>query len=574
MFKQGDIIKERYQLKNTLTSSGKSISYLADDLSKEAEKVTVFIKILQPRYFVEKRFNAEIATLKKIGTHDQIPSLIDAFRENEYFILVHEFINGEPLSKIVERKIFTEREIINFLFDVLKILDFVHNQNVIHRDITPSNIIRRKSDQKFILVDFGAVKEINTMALDPNTKNIYSQVIGTPGYMPPEQYNGKPKYNSDLYALGRTAIFALTGKLPLELENRETGKLDNWQNLTTISENLATILNKMMTPKYSERYQSVEEVINDLKPLAEVGKIIGEHYQITNYIEEKIGQKLYLAKNTRTNPPTICIIKQFIPQSQSYAREEVKQRLTQQRFNTELNFLRRLSNEPQIPKLLDHFEENDQLYLVEEFREGISLKEEFKEHKLREEQVIQLLRDVLYILDIIHKQGFIHRDIQPSNLFRSESDQKIMLTDISLVQETSNSSDNLDSSYLKRLGGEQGYRAPEQMSGRATFSSDIYSLGIVAIEALTGLSPNELPFHKATGEINYESLPPIPPKLKTILQKMTAFDLSQRYNSTSEVLMTVKAYRTKAEESSFAIMKPSDWFLILLTVIFLIVVCL
>jgi tetratricopeptide (TPR) repeat protein len=142
---------------------------------------------------------------------------------------------------------------------------------VIHRDLKPSNI-RRAKDGTLFLIDFGAVKEINTLVLTPDGQPKPSIVAGTQGYMPPEQMRGRPRYNSDIYALGLICIQALTGKAPTQLEeDPETGELQ-WREYTNISDELAEILETMTYSDFGKRYQSAEEVIKDLEDLYKSGR--------------------------------------------------------------------------------------------------------------------------------------------------------------------------------------------------------------------------------------------------------------------------------------------------------------
>ncbi len=568
----GDIIGKHYRLQKKLGSGGFSTSYVAENIENEQ---LVFIKHLKPRYLARQHFNAEAAILNKLGNHSQIPELLDYFEEERQFFLVQEFIRGKQFKEEIKRQVLTEVELISFLGELLKILNFVHKQKVIHRDINPTNIIRRKEDNQIFLIDFGSVKEMSTTSIDPETKTVYTQIVGTPGYMPSEQYNGKPKYSSDFYALGRTAIYALTGKQPLELEDKQTGELNNWQQYTRVSESLAAILDKMIQSKHSKRYASVSEVLKDLKPLFKVGRIIGKIYQITGYLSEKRGQMLYTARNLRQYSRSPSLIKQFIPDRDSYATPEVKQRYTHQRFRNELTCLQRLSDYPQIPQLWEYFAEYQELYLVEEFIDGTTISQELQTNRFfSERQVIKLLEDVLQILNFTHQQGFIHQDIQPSNLIRRKEDNQIMLIDFSLVKEISQSNQTQENtSYLRRLIAVEGYMAPEQMSGRATFSSDIYSLGLIAIQALNGLSCQQISQIKQTGEVNYSPDIQVSPQLAKVLAKMIAIDLQKRYQTATEVLTALKRIKNERRKGLFHLIKHWYWYiLVILSVIVLIVI--
>jgi serine/threonine protein kinase len=131
---------------------------------------------------------------------------------------------------------------------------------VIHRDIKPSNIIRRQGDDKMVLIDFGAVKEINPQMVN------HSIAIGTKGYTPPEQYMGRPNFSSDIYALGMVAIEAATNVSPLELDRPQPSDILQWRHLAPLSPELANLLDKMVAYQYGDRYQSASDVLKDLQP--------------------------------------------------------------------------------------------------------------------------------------------------------------------------------------------------------------------------------------------------------------------------------------------------------------------
>ncbi len=194
--------------------------------------------------------------------HDQIPRSLAYFEENQEFYLVQELIEGHTLS--LELPLFhcwSESQVIQMLKDVLQILEFVHSYGVIHRDIKPSNLMRRKKDNRLILIDFGAVKQISVPRIKTNGL-ITSQTIsiGTQGYMPTEQVRGKPRLNSDIYALGVLGIQALTGLDPLYLQEDEEGELI-WQDRADASKELTAILNKMVRYHFQDRYQSATQVL-------------------------------------------------------------------------------------------------------------------------------------------------------------------------------------------------------------------------------------------------------------------------------------------------------------------------
>lgn len=162
----GTILRGRYAILKQLGSGGFGETYIAEDRDLPGSPQCV-VKRLQPQShdpFVlqtaKRLFDTEAAVLYQLGSHDQIPRLMAHFEENQQFYLVQEFVDGRDLSQELFPGVrWNEAQVLAFLRDTLRILEFVHQQNVIHRDIKPANIIRRFSDNKLALIDFGAVKE-------------------------------------------------------------------------------------------------------------------------------------------------------------------------------------------------------------------------------------------------------------------------------------------------------------------------------------------------------------------------------------------------------------------------------
>lgn len=210
-------------------------------------------------------FHTEAEILEKLGRHDQIPLLLAYVEENQEFYLVQEFIDGASLSEELQRK-HTEAEAIQLLREILEVLSFVHSHYVIHRDIKPDNIIRRASDRKLVLIDFGAVKQIQPQEVEKTQGS--TVVIGTMGYAPPEQLSGQPTLSSDIYAVSMIVLQALTGIKPRDLpRDPRTGEVD-WQQCVTVSEGLAAVLNKMVKFNFSDRYPSAKEALQEVRRLA------------------------------------------------------------------------------------------------------------------------------------------------------------------------------------------------------------------------------------------------------------------------------------------------------------------
>lgn len=273
----GQVLKERYQLIRVLGSGGFGQTYVARDLFQPKTPECV-VKQLKPAStdvtflkIARRLFDTEVSTLKRLGTHSCIPKLLDSFEEQQEFYLVQELIDGESLGDEIRRAgRLTEDQVIILLKETLSILKFVHDNRVIHRDLKPDNLIRRQSDGKLCLIDFGAVKEIRTQLVNSELSSL-TVGVGTQGYTPSEQLAGKPRLSSDIFALGMTAIHSLTGRNPRDLPEDMSSLELRWEDYANISPGLRYLLKKMVRHYFYQRYQSVPEVLHDLDRLDELG---------------------------------------------------------------------------------------------------------------------------------------------------------------------------------------------------------------------------------------------------------------------------------------------------------------
>jgi serine/threonine protein kinase len=266
-----------------------------------------------------------------------------------------------------------------------------------------------------------------------------------------------------------------------------------------------------------------------------LGKTLRGRYKITKQLGSRRFCDIYLAKDQDLPGQPLCVIKHLKPKDLEPLLVSTAKRL----FTTEAEVLYRLGKHDQIPQLLAQFEENQEAYLVQEFVAGNELSEELTlGRRWNEPQVIALLQDILNVLAFIHQHNVIHRDLKPSNLIRRRQDGKIVLIDFGAAKQISPQL----LSVLEHTGltvgiGTPGYMPNEQANGNPKISSDIYSVGIICIQALTGMFP--LQKDKNNNEISWRNQAKVSSKIADILDKMVSYDFEKRYQSVDEVLQAL-----------------------------------
>lgn len=542
MIYSGDIIGQKYQIIKELGSGGFATSYLAID-TLSTNNIKYVIKQLQPKFNspaiwenAKERLETEGLVLEKLGQHGQIPQLIEHFAENGQFYLVLEFIDGEDFSQEVQKKLLNEVEAISFLQDVLGVLDYVHQQGVIHRDIKPSNLIRRSCDRKITLIDFGAVKEIGTTILQSSLassgENLYTQIIGTPGYMPPEQHNGKPVFSSDIYALGKTVIYALTGYSPTEWEQIEIDEAIYWHDHINISQGLVKLIQQMIVPKISARFLSASQVLAALEPLLSVGKILQERYSIVQYLNSEGIIDNYIVQDLKAQEYTLY----FATRINSLNAKITSGYETKKYIENFISKIKKLEKNPQLLSILDYFIEQDCYYIIQEYIMGKTIEELIQTNSIfSEARVLRLIANTAIVLHDCHQQGIIHGNIKPSSLLQISEQGKIVLRDFNIFGEMTPKFSDIN------------YIPPANIASRISYSSDIYSLGMTAIYALTGISPQKLATNPHTGQILWEKNTKVSNNLVALINKMICLDQQQRYQSASKVIREVKKIQYRSQ---------------------------
>ena len=272
----GTVLQNRYRLIKILGQGGFGRTYLAEDQGRFNEFCALkeLIPAQTENYVLEKSkqlFQREAAILYQVQ-HPQVPQFRATFEQDQRLFLVQDYVEGKTYRTMLDErkaagKTFSQAEVLHLLRQLLPVLAHLHSRGIIHRDIAPDNIILRESDAKPVLIDFGVVKELATRIQSTNTPSEVT-TVGKLGYAPSEQIqSGRAYPSSDLYALAVTAVVRLSGREPQELFD-ETQLRWNWQRWVTLTERgLAQVLNRMLSYKPGDRYQSVVEVAIALQAL-------------------------------------------------------------------------------------------------------------------------------------------------------------------------------------------------------------------------------------------------------------------------------------------------------------------
>lgn len=311
------LLRDRYHLVKGLGKGGFGATFLAADISLPGNPLCV-IKQLKPNtdnpnflVMARKLFEREAKTLGKVGNHPQIPRLLDYFEDREQFYLVQEFVKGNNLQQEIKKNgVLNEEQAKGVLKETLVILRDIHAQKVIHRDIKPANIIRREIDNKLVLIDFGVVKnQVNTVAAGGDQTALTAFAVGTPGFAPPEQLAMRPVYASDVYALGVTCMYLMSGKAPKNMDcDPLTGDIE-WLKYVDISDQFGEILTTMLEVAVKNRYKTADEVLQALD--------IYNH--IDNLNESMVGYSTGMMNNSNTGTFANPTSRFSNPPSSSYA---------------------------------------------------------------------------------------------------------------------------------------------------------------------------------------------------------------------------------------------------------------
>ncbi|WP_295621636.1 serine/threonine-protein kinase [Chamaesiphon sp. GL140_3_metabinner_50] len=274
----GTLLQQRYRVTKVLGQGGFGRTYLSQDTGCFDEMCV--LKEFSPndrgRDALKKSkelFQREAQVLYQIN-HPQIPKFRANFEEQKRLFLVQEYAEGKTVAKTLSDRLknsttFTELEAVEFLKNMLPVLSHIHAMGIIHRDISPDNIIFRDRDKLPVLIDFGVVKAGVTQ-LEVSTQIHQGTTVGKAGYAPGEQLQtGEAYANSDLYALAVTVVVMMTGRKPESLIDKSTMTWKWHQWVPTLSPWFSKILNKMLSRVPNSRYQSANEVAQALRSVSD-----------------------------------------------------------------------------------------------------------------------------------------------------------------------------------------------------------------------------------------------------------------------------------------------------------------
>ncbi|WP_375511608.1 pentapeptide repeat-containing protein [uncultured Nostoc sp.] len=268
--------------------------------------------------------------------------------------------------------------------------------------------------------------------------------------------------------------------------------------------------------------------------------LLRDRYQVIKPLGQGGFGATFLANDQGLPGEPSCVIKQLRP---SGSAPHVLQ-MARELFEREAKTLGKIGNHPQVPRLLDYFEDHEQFYLVQEYISGDTLQQEVKLNGiLSETGVKQFLSEILPLLQYIHDQKVIHRDIKPANLIRRTQDARMVLIDFGAVK------NQISQGAVNQSGqtaltayaiGTPGFAPPEQMAMRPVYASDIYALGVTCIYLLTSKTPKDLDYNPNTGEMMWEQLVQVSDHLSNVLRKMLEVSVRNRYQSATEVLRALE----------------------------------
>lgn len=530
-------------------------------------------------------FRREARTLSQLE-HGHIPRLrnyIEALHESQPSChLVLSYLPGESLAKRVYAKgPLTAMQAFQVAYQVLEILGYLHHFHppVIHRDLKPSNLLW-EPEKAVYLIDFGGTQ-----------KNLAEgeTVVGTYGYMAPEQFAGKARPTADLYALGTSLIFLLSAYEPANLPQRDMCL--QFRSVVDCPAAMADWIEQLIQPDPQQRFHFAEDALEVLKALFPEWQpyALQTPLALPEHTAPQQAIALTTQKSVQENPqghPRVDVLQQRYRLLRQYSQRDAVSTyeaedlehpprrvivktiafhlLTHWKdyelFERELKVLRQLEH-PGIPRIVDSFEvhtpEGHLLCMVREHIPGLSLADRLQQGwRPQIDEVYHIARQLLAILVFLHEQNppVVHRDIKPSNVLYTD-DKKVYLIDFGALHEHF---------QLKFTGGSTvvgtlGYMAPEQSTGHTTPASDLYATGLSLIHLLSGIHPSELPHLNL--EVQFAEKIHASEAMVRWLMQMSAARQSQRFRNAQDALQALNQLDQHALVLSEQQVQRPAWYL-------------
>jgi serine/threonine protein kinase len=568
--------QERYDLRKLIGSGGMGEVYLAHDRLLERD---VALKVLKNWYaddeqFVE-RFEREARSAASLS-HPNIVSVFDRgeAEDHSYYIVMEHVPGGDLKEHILKEGPLQADEAVVMALQMARALSHAHECGVIHRDVKPQNVLLTGTGEAKV-ADFGIARAV---AASTVTKTGF--IVGTPHYISPEQALGHPATpKSDLYSLGVVLYEMLTGEVPHDAETpvgtvtkHISGHLRPPLEVNPeVPEKLDAVVVRLLARDPEDRYPDVAGLIEDLErmlpeePLAlAVGRqqvsstahlsVVpdpptatpplkaeseGERYSLKELIGSGGMAEVYLAHDLLLGREVA-----FKKLRQQYAQDEE----VVERFGREARNVASLSH-PNIVRVYDRGETDDgTYYMVMEYVPGGTLKERIlKEGLFSLDEAAAIALQVARALRAAHEREVIHRDVKPQNVLLAGLG-RAKVADFGIARAAA-------ASTLTKAGSIMGtahYLSPEQALGHpASPKSDLYSLGVVLYEMLTGELPYdaETPFGILMEHVSGELRPPnevnpeVPEGLNAVVVRLLAQDLDDRYRDAAELIEDLERVR-------------------------------
>jgi serine/threonine protein kinase len=543
------LLLDRYRIARELGRGGFGVVYLAYDERLHQKPVVVkFLTTVAPSdEWFQKKFQDEIKALARID-HPGVVAILDAGQTptgNPFIVM--QYVEGVTLRSLLESGPIERKRVGPIIQQIGQALAAAHSRGVLHRDLKPANIMVQPSSGTEIvrLIDFG-IASIRDAGIE---SGVSTRVAGSVAYMAPEQFGGHPSLASDIFAMAVIACELLAGRVTAgsmagsRLEKMQAARPD-------VPSEAIAILRRALCAEPSERFQDAglfgDQLAAALRGTSATGgrdsqaldggALLGARYRIKREIGRGGFGVVYLAADIQLHDKPV-VVKILL----ATAGEDIWRR---KKFQGEIEALSRI-NHPGIVQVSDAGEASDgRPYMVTEYVDGMPLRSLVRDGGIDFGQAAAIVREIGSALEAAHGCGVWHRDLKPENVLVQNSDERagLRLKVIDFGIATVARAENLLETTDTRVAGSFRYMAPEQLMGKPEAASDIYALGVIAYELLTGKKPFDpqtaAQLYALQASDDYkkprETRPQLSAQAERIVMKALAFHAADRFASARE----------------------------------------